>query len=283
MMSVSSESLPALEADPSIIIAKEPDGSIRGLFFQEEAFPPFQDVRVRRALLMAVDRHEIVEAFLEGTAVPIDTMIPFTSWGYDPNVATWPHDPEAAKELLEEAGWTDTDGDGIRDKDGQKLAWTITSPDHRYMSDVEICEAAAHAWGAVGCKVSIEVLEWGAFLDKTVRAPVKTHHMMFIGSLNISLDPILYMRHAYSPDRGLPWHGYFNATVDALFEKAKREHNQDIRAGLYYAISQILYEEAMWVPMFNALGMGAHRVALKEFEYSPFQYNDYTKCYFEGG
>lgn len=283
MMSVSSESLPALLADPTISISKEPDGSIRGLFFQQDAFPPFQDVMVRRALLMALDRHEIVEAFLEGTAVAIDTMIPIESWGYDPNVAVWPYDPEAAKQLLEDAGWTDTNGDGVREKDGQELAWTITSPDHRYMSDVEICEAAAHAWSEIGCDVSIEVLEWGAFLDKTVRVDVKTHHMMFIGSLNISLDPVLYMRHSYSEDRGISWHGYYSSTLDALYEKAQAEFNQDIRAGLYYAISQLLYEDAMWVPMFNALGMAAHTVTLKEFEYSPFQYNDYTKCYFEGG
>jgi peptide/nickel transport system substrate-binding protein len=283
MMSLSSESLPALEADPSIIIAKEPDGSVRGLFFQQDAFPPFQDVRVRTALLMALDRHEIVEAFLEGVAVPIDTIIPIRSWGYDPNVATWPYDPAAAKQLLEDAGWVDTDGDGIREKDGQELAWTITTPDHRYLSDVEISEAAAHAWGEVGCKVSVEVLEWGAFLDKTVSPDVKTHHMMFIGSLNVSLDPILYVRHAYSKDRGISWHGYHNPTLDALYEKAQTEHNQDIRAGLYYAISQLLFEDPLWVPLFNALGMAAHTSSLKGFTYSPYQYNDYTRCYFEGG
>jgi len=85
---------------------------------------PFTDARVRRALAMAVDRQQMIEALLQGFGAPASGMIPPWSPMYT-ELPPLPHDPAAAKRLLAEAGWTDTNGDGILEKGGRPLRFTL--------------------------------------------------------------------------------------------------------------------------------------------------------------
>ena len=85
----------------------------------------FQDKKVRQALTTAIDRESIVQGVLLGLGQPAYTPYkPDTFW-YNPNVKKFPYDPQKAKEMLAEAGWKDTDGDGILDKDGKPFEFTI--------------------------------------------------------------------------------------------------------------------------------------------------------------
>lgn len=75
----------------------------------------FEDVRVRQAIAMCVDRQSVVDTLLHGRSVVMDTYIPPEHPLYADGLTTWPYDPEAGRALLEEVGWVDNDGDGIRE------------------------------------------------------------------------------------------------------------------------------------------------------------------------
>lgn len=86
----------------------------------DEPHPIFNDIRVRKAIALGMDRYSFVEDVLEGNAVVAVSEMDNTPW-FNEDLAPYPYDPEAARELLDEAGWEDSDGDGIRDKDGEPL------------------------------------------------------------------------------------------------------------------------------------------------------------------
>lgn len=127
--------------------------------------PPFDQPAFRRALSKAVDREQLLETVALGQGRPATQgyMHPDTPWSA-PDVGD-EHDPGAARALLEEAGFTDGDGDGIReDADGEPLGFTIkvagTEP-----TDVRAAELLAEQFGAVGLDVSVESLDPGTIGD----------------------------------------------------------------------------------------------------------------------
>lgn len=280
MIGVTPQSLETLEEDPNIDVVKSPKPSIRGLWFQVKSFP-FTNVNVRKALIYGLPREEIVNSFLEGIAQPIDTMLPLSSWANDPNAASYNYDVQKARDLLEGQGWIDKDNDGIREKDGEELRFTLTSPDGRYLADKEICQAAANSWSKIGAKVKVEVLAWGAWISEIYSAEEKTHDMTFMGWAESSVDPTVFHNDLIKTGGSGNVHNYSNETVDAILAKAQRIPDQDIRKGLYYAVEQILHDEVAWIPLHNDYGVAAYRKNLKGYEYTPFQYPDFSNAYLE--
>src|SRR5688500_19118085 len=87
--------------------------------------PLFSDARVRRAMTMGINRQQIIDGLLQGFGVPASGMIPPWSPMYT-ELAPLAYDPNGAKALLQQAGYADANGDGIREKGGQPLRFTLT-------------------------------------------------------------------------------------------------------------------------------------------------------------
>ncbi|MFO7664830.1 MAG: ABC transporter substrate-binding protein [Chloroflexota bacterium] len=157
------QSLPMLREDPNILV---PDAL--GFYGARMALgmnlAPTDDVRVRHAMNYAVDREMIVDAVLAGEGEPIwGSIIPPGAFGYAPELADYySYDPAKAAELLEEAGWTDTDGDGIRDRDGQPMIVTYVTYGPSWWSQAgEVIKANLLD---VGIECELEVLPWRTVL-----------------------------------------------------------------------------------------------------------------------
>src|SRR4051812_42618231 len=90
----------------------------------EKHFPPFADVRVRRALAHAIDRDLIVKTILDSLVTVVNGPIQPLSWAYEPNVRSYDFNPDKARAILDSAGWK-AGADGIRVKDGKPLAFTL--------------------------------------------------------------------------------------------------------------------------------------------------------------
>jgi peptide/nickel transport system substrate-binding protein len=102
------------------------------------ASPGAKDVNVRRAIAMALDREAITQDLHLGLTTPNETFFDAIPTFVDPDLEPWTYDPDAARQLLEEAGWTDTDGDGIReDAAGNKLTLTTGSTIRQIRQDLQ--------------------------------------------------------------------------------------------------------------------------------------------------
>lgn len=126
----------------------------------------FTDVRVRRALLMALDREAMIDAVLEGYGrVATGPVAPLLGALYEGDVATYPYDPEAAGALLDEAGWTLND-DGVREKDGRTLAFGMPTGQFGYLVPATLL--AQQYWEEIGVRADVEVMEWNAYIQEVV-------------------------------------------------------------------------------------------------------------------
>ena len=118
---------------------------------------PFRDVRIRRALSMAIQRDALAERVMEGTAQPTGQWLPPGTYSYNPDVPPPAHQPDAARRLLAEAGFPD----------GFRL--TLTSPSDRYPNDARVAQAIAQMWTRIGVRTEVQALPWSAFSTRAAR------------------------------------------------------------------------------------------------------------------
>lgn len=185
--------------------------------------PVFQDVRVRRALGMAIDVEAIIRYVLYGqgerTTGPYPRQTPY----YDPDVAPLPYDPEGAARLLAEAGWR-RNAEGILAKDGQPLAFTlITNSGNEERRAIMVI--AQNAWRRLGIRVDTLELEWAVFINQRVD---KGDFDALVLGWSMGLDPDIYQLF-HSSQTGhfqLNFVGYRNPRADELMVRIRQEYDE---------------------------------------------------------
>jgi peptide/nickel transport system substrate-binding protein len=155
---------PQFKSDPDLVVHSYPGRSYAYLAWNTQD-PLFQDKRVRQALTLATNRQEIVDALVYGQGQVGTQALISTIWAHDPTIEPYPFDPDSAKALLEAAGWTDTDGDGVREKDGLKLSFSMkTNTENRLRTD--IVTVLQQQLKAVGAEVRPDPLEFNTFIEQ---------------------------------------------------------------------------------------------------------------------
>ena len=124
---------------------------------------PFRDARVRLALARAIDRRGIIAALLHGQGEPATSTIPPWHPLYARSVTPVSFDPAAAQQLLDEAGWRDENGDGIRERAGRPLAFTLLTADDELRRSV--AEVLQNQLRQVGARVELQVTEFQTMLS----------------------------------------------------------------------------------------------------------------------
>ncbi|MFM6979367.1 MAG: peptide-binding protein [Methylophilaceae bacterium] len=215
---------------------------------------PFDDVRVRKAFNYAIDKQEIIDGVLLGLGEPVSSPYkPGTRWS-NPKLSPYPYDPEKAKSLLAEAGYSDHDGDGIVDKNGQPLSFEILTNQNkeREMTAVLIQRRLKE----IGVDVSIRVVEWATFISRFIKT----------GDFNAV---VLGWGLGQEPDQFNIWHssqqepgqfnfiGYKNPQVDHLLESGRLELDPDKRMKIYHQFAEILYQDSPIVYLFAGYGLPA--------------------------
>ncbi|MCK9574279.1 MAG: peptide-binding protein, partial [Candidatus Omnitrophica bacterium] len=124
--------------------------------------PWFCEKKVRQAIAYALDKDEIIKGVLLGMgSISTGPFVPNT-WPYNPDVKKYEYNPQKAKELLAEAGWQDSDGDGILDKDGKQFEFTVLT-NMGNTARIKTATIIQYRLSKVGIKVNIRQLEWSAF------------------------------------------------------------------------------------------------------------------------
>lgn len=213
--------------------------------------PFFKDVRVRQAIDYSIDRREIVKGVLYGLGKPANGPYKPGTWQYNEDIKPRPYDPEKAKALLADAGWTDSDGDGILDKDGKPFAFSIITNQgntQRIKTGVIIQQRLRD----IGVVVDLRTVEWAAFLKEFVD---KGRFDAIILGWNILQDPDIYnvWHSSMAVDGGLNLTRYKNPELDDLLTRGRHLVGHEARKPLYDKVQQILHDDVpycfLYVPM----------------------------------
>ncbi len=121
---------------------------------QPMAKNPLKDVRIRRAISMAINRPAIVSKVMEGNAIAAGQLLPDGFFAVSPNLKPVEYDPEGAKKLMAEAGWADSFG------------LTIHGPNNRYVNDAKICQAVAQMLTRVGIQTKVDTMPKNVFFPR---------------------------------------------------------------------------------------------------------------------
>ena len=202
------------------------------------ADPRFQDLRVRQALDLAVDKEEVIRIVLLGMGRTVTGPFAPQSWAYDPAVRDAGFDPEAARRLLAEAGWRDTDSDGWVDKDGRAFVFTILTNQGNDQRQ-KAAQLLQKYFKAVGVQAKIKVLEWSALLSEFID---KRRFEAVLLGWALARDPDVYdIWHSSKTREGeFNFIAYKNEEVDDLLIQARRTFDQQERQRFYHRIHALI-------------------------------------------
>ena len=204
---------------------------------------PFDDVNVRKALNYAVDKDLIIEQIYGGRAVALPgALSPYNSFA-NKSLSPYPYDAAMATDLLKQAGWEDTDGDGILDKDGQPFVFTIdTLEDWR-----PLAEAVADMYRAIGIDANVRFWEYSV-VKPQLQAGERQGYLDDWG--DSAFDPVGHFEakwHGFVADtpygRG-NFSGYNNERVNELIQQGETTPDTATRQALYDEAQQLVYDEA---------------------------------------
>jgi peptide/nickel transport system substrate-binding protein len=181
--------------------------------------PQLSDPRVRRAITMATNRDEIVQATLLGYGRVADSGVPPFHWAFDPeSVPTLDYDPAAARALLDAAGWRDRDGDGVRESaDGTRLSFSIKYNTGNQQRQ-DIAEIMQSQLAQVGIEARPQVVEWATLLQQINTPTLRDFDGVVMGWVTeFKLDD-MDLFHSARIDQPYAWVGTQNPEIDRLLE-----------------------------------------------------------------
>ncbi len=231
-----------LQGSPDFRIEAVAIPGVSLMLFMNTARPPLDDLRVRQALLFGTDRRAVISAVFRDTSPVACGPLAAATFGYNPMVCEfYPYNPDQAAALLEEAGWKDTDGDGVRDRDGRPLALDLYLMGWGYMP--EVGQLLADQWARLGVRVNSQVVSYPEALQI---AQEGRHHLM---PFNLSGSDPDILRRFFHSQGGFNWSKVNDPEMDGWLEEAARVSDRDRRAELYGQVQTRVMENALIIPV----------------------------------
>jgi peptide/nickel transport system substrate-binding protein len=232
--------------------------------------PVFRDREFRLALAHATPLQQIIDEVFHGLAIPVSGPFLPGSTAADDSIKPLPYDLEKARQLLEQAGWTDSDGDGVRDKvvDGVRVA---ASFDLMIFSDSRsfraIAEMIQEEFRKVGVRMQITPAEWALMLD---RLNAKEFDAAMLGWATgwSKTDPyqIWHGSLADVPSSSNSI-GYRNQEVDRLIEQLRVTMDEDQQQKLYHQIHRLIHEDQPYTFLFSEKATAGHAARLQNVQF----------------
>ncbi len=253
--------LDAMRKHPGIEVLEQPGLNI-GYLAYNTTKKPFDDVRVRKALNMAINKKAIIDAVYLSTGIAAKNPIPPPMWSYNDDIKDDPFDPAAAKKLLAEAGYPngfETD------------LWAMPVQRPYNPNARRIAELMQADLGKIGVKAEIKSFEWGEYRK---RAQDGEHQMAQLGWTGDNGDPDNFLHTLLGCDaartNGSNIAKFCYAPFEELVVKAKAVTDQAERAELYRKAQVIFKEQAPWFTIAHAVQLVPVRKEVVDFKLSPF-------------
>ncbi len=214
---------------------------------------PLNDLRVRRALSMAINRDAIVRQVMEGAAIPSGQFLPPGTYSYVPDLPAPAFDPEGAKKLLAEAGFPNG------------FTATIHGPNDRYVNDARIIQAIGQMWSRIGVATKVEASPWANFVG---RAGKQEFSMFLVGwgsTTGEASSPLRSLVSTFNRETGMGASNrgrYSNPAVDKAVAEALRTMDDAAREKLLQQATRLAMEDVGIVPLHNQKNIWAMRRGL---------------------
>ncbi|MEX1158103.1 MAG: peptide-binding protein [Thermomicrobiales bacterium] len=241
---VPESSLAELEGSSDVTVVDYPtvNFTFYGLNLDETKTTLFQDVEVRQALLYALDREAMLEAIRFGYGeIAVGTM-PTLSWAYNPAAIEndYPYDPELAAQLLDEAGWVEG-ADGIREKDGQRLAFTMYTNAGNLVRESYLTILQEY-WAAIGVEMTPQLEPFPALVERITET--FDFEAILIGfQWGVDPDQSTMFSCDATAGAGFNMTNYCNEEVDSLLQAALVETDREARIELYTQFQNVIVDE----------------------------------------
>ena len=260
--------LPAIRADKALKLMQQPGLNIGYLAFNVKK-KPFDDVRVRKALTMAIDREAIIKAVYLGAGQPAVNLIPPIMWGYNKDIKAWPHDPAAAKKLLAEAGYPNGFDAGLWAMPVQRPY----NPDARRIGELMQSDLAK-----IGVRANIVSYEWGEYRK---RAQAGEGEMVQLGWTGDNGDPDNFFTPLAGCDAARVGGGniakWCDQDFEKLIDKAATLTDQSERATLYEQAQVIMHEQLPFYMIAHSIAFQPMRNNVEGYVMSPLGRHDFDE------
>ncbi len=202
--------------------------------------PFFQEKAVRQALLMGLNRQQLIDEALQGQGLVAHSPVQPGSWAYDADIRTYAYDPAGARQLLDEAGWTDSDADGVRDQEGKPLRFVLLTTDAP--DQVAIGRLVSQQWLAIGVGVETQSVSFAGLAGDYLTLQ---NFDAALVTWELSGDPDPYpLWHSTESEGGQNYARWNNRAADEAMEAARRTNDQARRIELYRQFQAVFAEEA---------------------------------------
>lgn len=202
--------------------------------------PFFGDKAVRQALRAGLNRQQLIDEGLQGQGLIANSPIQPSNWAYDADVAQVSYNPAAARKLLADAGWTDSDADGISDKDGKPLRFVFLTTDAP--DQVALGRLITQQWREIGVGVETQTTSFAGLAADYL----STHNFdAALVTWELSGDPDPYpLWHSTEIESGQNYARWNNREADEAIEAARRTNDQTQRIELYRQFQVVFTDEA---------------------------------------
>lgn len=235
----------------------------------DEALPFFQDVAVRQALLWGLDRQGLIDRVLDGQGLLADSPIFPGTWAYNPDIPRYSFDPTRAAELLAGAGWKDSDGDGILDKEGQPLSFSLMTSDDATL--LRVAEEVARQWRELGVDCQVEETDFYTLVGNYLY-PRRFQALLISLELAGDPDPYPLWHSTQHSEEGQNWSGFAHRRADEVMEEARMTTDEARRTELYHEFQEIFAEQVPAVLLYYPVYNFALDTSLKNVVIAPMMY-----------
>jgi len=199
---------------------------------------PFEDVRVRRALSMAIDRKGVTERVMERVAIPAGQLIPEGAFGHVPGLAPPAFDAEAARRLLAEAGYPN----------GFQV--TLAGPNNRYVNDERVIQAVGSMWARIGVRTKVEAMPWTTFSTRSNRQEFPVFLVGWGSSTGEASSPLGSLLATFQGGQGASNRGrYSNPELDRLLVLGLATVDDERREQLLMQATRVGIDDVGLIPL----------------------------------
>lgn len=251
------EDIADIKYDPDLHLYLRPSFNVGYMAMNNEKFP-FNIREVRVAINHAIDKDKLINDVFDNMAKPAITYIPPFLWGYNENLEPYEYDPEKARQLLKEAGFTE----GFK-----TTLWVMDAAREYLPKPLQVAEFIKESLKQVNIEADIKVFNWNEYLRKIHNGE---HKMALIGWTGDYADPDNFLYTMLCSENAKPglagnYSFYKSKNTDQLLIQARQTTNMIFRRSLYRSLQEIVNYDAPSVPLVHTMPVLAARLSVKEY------------------